>query len=188
MPSRKERIRELKQRAGELSAGKVESWTADDMPDEQALQFWSRVVAFEEGPFTTNFQQLTELGIDLPEPSSVTDDTLSATLWAVIHGLAQLRVCLEDTDHLSDRELYEWLWTDLLREEVPAAADEGAVGHAGPLMGGSEEATAIYLRYYADDTFRQNWLRDFPDTPLPPQQEPPHDRDRLLPRPGPDSR
>jgi hypothetical protein len=52
------------------------------------------------------------------------------------------------------------------------------------MLGGcSEEDNRLYLKYYADDASRKQWHRDFPDDPLPAHQDPPYDRDRLLPKP-----
>ena len=45
----------------------------------------------------------------------------------------------------------------------------------------------LYLKYYADEDWRQQWMADFPDYDLPAHENPPYDRDRHLPRPD-DSR
>ena len=41
----------------------------------------------------------------------------------------------------------------------------------------------LYLKYYADDDFRQTWQQDFPSDPIPKHEDPPYDRDGLLPKP-----
>jgi hypothetical protein len=51
------------------------------------------------------------------------------------------------------------------------------------LGGGSEEDNQLYLKYYADDDWRQHWHEDWPDDLIPAHQDPPYDRDRLLPKP-----
>lgn len=100
------RIEELKRRAEELSGDQMEMSILDDCPADVEEAFWKHVVDFEEGPFTTNFQQLEKAGVSLPAPDSLNDQELTAKLWEVIHKLALLRVFIEQTDHLSDRELY----------------------------------------------------------------------------------
>ena len=79
---------------------------------------------FENAPLIPDFQRLTDAGMDLPDPDAIDDDHLPAKLWEVIHGLARIRVFLMDTDHLSDRELYEVLWRRVLREEHEVVADD----------------------------------------------------------------
>ena len=181
---RDKRIEDLKRRAEELSGGQMEFGGLDDCPEETEEAFWKHVVEYEEAPWTTNFQQLESAGVSLPPPDALTDQELTAKLWEVIHKLALLRVFIEDTDHLSDRELYTNLWTDSLREEtvdLPPAANSAC--HIQLLSGGSEEDNWLYLKYYADDAWRQHWHEDFPDDPIPAHEDPPYDRDRLLPKP-----
>lgn len=36
---------------------------------------------------------------------------------------------------------------------------------------------------YADEMWRQEWLADFPDYVMPAHEDPPHERDRYLPKP-----
>ncbi|HET9838040.1 MAG TPA: hypothetical protein VFR84_07380, partial [Candidatus Angelobacter sp.] len=134
--------------------------------------------------WTTNFQQLENAGVALPAPDSLKDEELAAKLWEVIQKLALLHVFIEQTDHLSDRELYTELWTNSLREEskaMPMVA--GSAWHIQLLGSCSEEDMRLYLKFYADDDFRRHWHQDFPKDPIPPHEDPPYDRDRLLPKP-----
>ena len=139
--------------------------------------------AFMNGPTTTHFQMLLDAGIALPEPESLTDEQIGAKLWEVVHGLARLRAFLSQTDHLSDRELYSKLWHDTLREEEPAIDEIGFTTHLTLVSGGAKPETNTYLRYYADEGTRARWKREWPDDEMPPREQPPYDRDRLLPQP-----
>lgn len=177
------RIEELKSRAEELCDGPMQMSTQEDCPAEAEEAFWKYVVEYEEAPWTTHFHQLENAGVALPPSDSLNDPELTVKLWEVIHALALLRVFLDQTDHLTDRELYSHLWTDCLREEtklLPLSAN-GAC-HLPLLGSGSDEDNWLYLKYYADDDFRQVWQKDFPDDPIPAPEDPPYDRDRLLPK------
>jgi hypothetical protein len=71
-----------------------------------------------------------------------------------------------------------------LREEtkaLPLAANSAY--HIQMLGSCSEEDMLLYLKYYADDAFRRYWHKDFPKDPIPRHEDPPYDRDRLLPKP-----
>jgi hypothetical protein len=178
------RIDDLKRRAEELTGGQLEIGGLGDCPAEVEEGFWKYVVDYEEAPWTTNFQQLENAGVLLPSPDSLKDEEVTAKLWEIIQKLSLLQVFIEQTDHLSDRELYTHLWSDSLREEtkaLPLAANSAC--HIQLLSGGSDEDNLLYLKYYADDDFRRHWHQDFPGDPMPAHEDPPYDRDRLLPRP-----
>ena len=178
-----DRIRTLKARADELSGGQMKVAGLDDCPPDLEEEFWHSVVAYEEGPWTTNFRQLEDAGLSLPSPDSLTDEELAAKLWEVIHELALLHVFIEQTDHLSDRELYSHLWTHSLREETKPSLASNAACHIQILGGCNEEDIQLYLKYYADDAERRHWQADFPGDPIPAHEDPPYNRDRFLPKP-----
>jgi hypothetical protein len=181
---RDKRIEDLKHRAEELCGGQMKMDSLDDYPAEAEEAFWKQLVDYEEAPWTTNFHQLERAGVSLPPPDSLPDQQLTAKLWEVIHKLALLRVFIEQTDHLSDRELYTHLWIDSLREEtkaLPPAANSAY--HIQILGSGSEEDNELYLKYYAGDAERRHWHKDFPGDPIPAHEDPPYDRDRLMPKP-----
>jgi hypothetical protein len=151
--------------------------------DDEYREFVKKMELFENGPTTTNFAQLIAHGIQLPDPDSISDADIGAKLWEVIAGLSRLRVYLDQTDHLNDRDLYATLWRDVLRTDVPAIDEIGFNNHVGLLSPGSEEQTEVYLRYYADEDERKDWVKDSSDCDLPPHEDPPYHRDALLPRP-----
>lgn len=157
----------------------------DGCSPELAAQFWSSVVAYEQSPLTTHLQQLEEAGVELPAPESLDDRHLTAKLWEAIQALARMRVFISQTDHLSDRELYTLLWRELLREPVnDMPLDHNSAWHLDILGSGSEDDTHLYLKYYADDDWRQSWLAKFPADPMPEHEEPLYQRDHLLPTAG----
>lgn len=180
---KEDKIEALKRQAEELCGGQMKAGSMGDCPEEVEEEFWTHIVNYEKAPWTTNFQQLEDAGVSLPAPDSLTDEELTAKLWEVIQKLALLHVFIEETNHLSDRELYTHLWTDPLKEEtkaLPPAAN--AACHIQPLGGCSEEDNQLYLKYYADEAWRRQWHKDFPKDPIPEHEDPPYDRDRLLPK------
>ncbi len=182
---REKRIEELKRRAEELTGAEMKTGEIEPCPPEVEEGFWKHVVEYEEAPWTTHFQQLERAGVPLPAPETLNDQEVTAKLWEVINKLAQLRVFLEDTDHLSDRELYTTLWSDVLREETKdVLLDQDSACHIQLLSGGGDEDTQLYLKYFADEQWRKDWLEQFPDYPMPDPEDPPYDRDRLLPQPS----
>jgi hypothetical protein len=154
-----------------------------DAPAEATNAFLRHVHAVETGATTTTLlAELQRIGIDVPPPSELSDEALTARLWKIIHGLATLNVFLEFTDHLSDRALYERLHGEILPDEMdPLGTEEGAAWHISIIGGCSVEDNLVYLKYYADEGERRKWQADWPDGEIPAHEDLPYDRDRLLP-------
>ena len=176
------RIERMREELEELG-GEVIRSDDDDLPTEVEEKFLEHVLAWERASHVTYFDALEQAGKTFPPPEELDDAELTEQLWQLIHALALLRVYLHCTDHLNDRQLYEQLWHDCLREETvlfPENPDYGC--HLDLIGSGSEEDTMLYLQYYADDEWRQQWIEEFPDSQIPERVEPPFDRDRHLPQ------
>ena len=157
---------------------------SDECSPAEHEAFLKSIRDFETAPLSTQFEALEREGVELPSPDSMNDADLHAKLWEIIHALAKRDVYFYRTDHLSDRELYVHLWSDCLREETAIMpAGSGWINHLDILGGCSEQDIELSLRYYDDEETRQQWAKDFPDDVIPPHEDPPFQRDRLLPKP-----
>jgi hypothetical protein len=174
-------IEELKRQAEQM--GMAATWDSGTLSPQERERFWRNVVACETAPLTTLTRQLRDAGCELPEPESMTDDQLTVKLAEVIEALARVRVFLEFTDHMSDRDLYTRLLRHELPQEMPWLPVDSLSAWHLQFSSGSDEDTDAYLRYYADDDERRQWLVNFPDYVMPPHEELPYDRDRHLPSP-----
>src|SRR5678815_2042177 len=129
------------------------------------------------------FRLLENSGLKLLVPGSLTDDDLTPKLKETIERMSSLGAYLLHTNHLSDRELYEYLYNDGLREEAVLFPENPSYAYMIDLTGsGSEEDNQIYLKYYADAEHRIQWALDWPDDIIPDHEDPPFDRDRHLPQ------
>ena len=71
-------------------------------------------------------------------------------LWKIIEALDTLHVYLDQTDNLSDRELYTKLLRETLPEEMDALdGDDNSAWHIDMLGGCSPEDIALFLNYYS---------------------------------------
>lgn len=179
-----EKLLSLKQRAKELCGSAITGEESADLPIPVAIEFWEQVIAFEETPEVTLFDELQRAGVTLPSPDDLNDGQLRLKLWEVVYKLRDIRVFLESTDHLSDRELYDLMWRELLKDRVRLFPE--TICHLDVIGAMSERDQEIYLTYYADEDCRQFWKIQSPEYDLPPTQKPPYDRDRLLPKPDED--
>lgn len=124
---------------------------------------------------------LRERGIDVPDETNMNDEQLSAALWRVLSALTEIGVIISYTDHLTDRALYRRLVEDVLSEPAFLMPDDPGSFHCYDMVGdGGEDDNATFLSYYATDEERADWIKDFPDPPLPPKKAKVADRDRLL--------
>lgn len=105
------------------------------------------MLAFESAPIDTDLARLESIGIVMPDPDRLDDQALHTKLWQVIGALAAYSSFLHHTDHLSDRELYHALWSDVFREEK-AMFPPGSewLNHIDLIGGGNELDIDIGLR------------------------------------------
>ncbi|HEV7504014.1 MAG TPA: hypothetical protein VGS07_03815 [Thermoanaerobaculia bacterium] len=152
-------------------------------PDDLEMDFLDYVAAFESEVPKDLSVVLPKSGVALPPPDELSDSELSAKLWEVINMLSLLGTFLHNTNHLSDRELYTDLWTEILREPMVLMPGNAAFAcHIDMVGSGSEEHNNLYMKYYADEKTRRRWQKDWPDDVLPDPEKTPYDRDRLLPQ------
>ena len=155
------RIERMKRELEELAGGPMISGSFGDVPPELEEIFLERACEFEKAELDTNFNRLVQRGIEMVPPAELDDSNLHAKLQEVLQALAEMRCFLHDTDHLSDRELYTWMWTDGLREETPDMAQLGGAWHTSPIGSCTEENIAVHLTYYANKKERRRWKKNF---------------------------
>jgi hypothetical protein len=73
--------------------------------------------ALESAPPASVMDELELRGGAFPPPDELTDAALTGMLWRMLRSLACMGTFVRSTDHLSDRQLYERLWRDTLRDE-----------------------------------------------------------------------
>ena len=179
----KTRIEELKQKIREATGQSPAFGTAPDCPPEIEETFLERVLAFETSPKRTLFDVLGDFRIVAPPPKDLKDKQLTPRLWEVINALLLRDIVICNTDHLSDRELYEQLWNDTLREEFVICPPEleYILRIDMTRTRAEDQGIPIYLKYYASDEQRKSYAQTYPDRPLPKHVEPPRRRDHLIP-------
>ena len=62
--------------------------------------------------------------------------------------------------------------------------DEFSAYHIDLIGSGSEEHIYLWMKCYADEKTRRQWMKDWPVYEMPEHEDPPYDRDRYLPGPG----
>lgn len=144
----------------------------------------ARLVVGGSSHATLPLHFLKRCGFEVAPPDKVSDEELPAALWRVIWVMGLLRLLLDYTDHMTDRELYTFLYEDALKE--PTAFMPGQEYppnyHIEPLGGCSEEDNRKMLAYYHDrmDKAFYDDLASYYDEPVE-KLERPADRDRFLP-------
>ena len=127
--------------------------------------------------------QLQKTGGTLLPPAELTDETLTAKLWELLHNLAIQGFYVSHSDHLNDREVYTELWTHGLRNEalLPGKCKTGGWFH--DFLGSwGEDEMQLWLRYYASDADRAKHGKEWPKDTMPPKEKPPFNRDWRLPK------
>ncbi len=181
---RRRHIAEMGERLERHFGHRTSPVVAPDDNSESAERFLEQILAMEGVDQIPLFDVLASKGISMPPARELDDAQVSAKLWEVIREMALFGHYLTSTDHLSDRELYELLWNETLRDPTSILpSDPYFCCHIDLLGGWSEEDTQIYLKYYAEQEERERWSEEWPEIPIPPHEDPPYDRDRHLPEP-----
>ena len=179
-PDQEQRIAKLREEIKKLGGNTM---SIEDMPADMEEEFLRHVLEYETAEPISLFRLLENSGLKLLAPGSLTDDDLTPKLKETVERMSSLGAYLLHTNHLSDRELYEYLYNDGLREEAVLFPENPSYAYMIDLTGsGSEEDNQIYLKYYADAEHRIQWALDWPDDIIPDHENPPFDRDRHLPQ------
>jgi hypothetical protein len=179
-PNQEERIARLRQEVEKLGGNAL---SLESMPADMEEEFLRHVLEYENAEAISLLQLLENSGLEVVPPDQLEHETLRVKLKEMIDRMASLGAYLLHTDHLSDRGLYEYLYHDGLREEAVLFPENPSYAYMIDLVGsGSEEDNQIFLKYYADEKYREQWATDWPDDRLPEREAPPFDRDRFLPQ------
>ena len=179
-PDQEERIAKLRKELEKLGGSAL---SLEQMPADMEEEFLRHVLEYETAAPISLMSLLANAGLEVQAPEQLDKDTLRIKLKEIIERMASLGAYLLHTNHLADRELYEYLYNDALREEVVLFPENPSYAYMIDLTGsGGDEDNQIYLKYYADEEHRRQWAHDWPDDPLPDHEDPPFDRDRFLPQ------
>ena len=179
-PDQEQRIAKLRQELEKLGGSAM---SLEAMPADMEEEFLRQVLEYETAEPITLFRLLENCGVEIPTPDQLDDAALAAKLNEIVERMASLGAYVLHTNHLTDRELYNYLYVDGLREEAVLFPENPSYAYLIDLTGsGSDTDNQLYLRYYADEEHRRRWAHDWPDDPMPEHEDPPFDRDRYLPQ------
>jgi len=179
-PDQEKRIARLRAELEKLGGS---THSLQSMPADLEEEFLRQVLEYETAEPISLFCLLENDGLDLPVPEDLDDAAVKNKLKEISEQMAALGAYLLHTDHLSDRELYHYLYADGLREEAVLFPENASYAYMIDLTGsGSDEDNQVYLKYYADEQQRQRWAQDWPDDVIPDHEDPPFDRDAFLPK------
>lgn len=154
-----------------------------EMPADLEEAFLKHILEYEQAQPISLFQILENAGLTVPAPDDLDDTALMARLWEVIERLSSLGAYLSNTNHLRDRELYEYLYHDGLREEAILFPEDPTYVYMLDILGsGGEDDHQLYLKFYADEEYRTQWRLSWPNDAIPEHEDPPFDRDAKLPK------
>jgi hypothetical protein len=179
-PSQEERIAKLRAELEKLGGTAMQ---LVEMPADLEEEFLRQVLEYETTEPISLFRLLENSGLSIPAPETLDNNALRTKLQEIIERMASMGAYLLHTNHLSDRELYDYLYCDGLREEAVLFPENPSYAYIIDLTGsGSDEDNQTYLKYYADEEHRLQWAHDWPDDPMPDHEDPPFDRDQFLPQ------
>ncbi len=142
------------------------------MPTPKENEFLASMLAWERAPVLP-IGQWFQPELVLPRPDTLSDEQLNAQLWKTIQKLYDIRIVLDFTDHLSDRQVYTLIYRDILPSPEKKIDLPKNFLHWHCLDDTDEPET--WLRYYASKQERSDWFAET-GLPLPRSQRPPFPR------------
>lgn len=144
----------------------------EGMPTHRENEFLASMLEWERAPMVP-IRDWFDPPLALPSPDALEPEQLSALLASTVEALFGLRVVLDFTDHLTDRQLYTIIYRDILPSyEKKIDRRESYLHWDCANIEGDPDA---WLRYYATHEERETW-RDETGGDLPPSEEPPYAR------------
>lgn len=179
-PDQDERLAKLRKELEKLGGSAI---SLESMPADMEEEFLRQVLEYETAEPISLFRLLENSGLEIPPPDQLDEPSLAAKLKEIVERMATLGAYLLHTNHLTDRELYNYLYVDGLREEAVLFPENPGYAFMIDMTGsGSDTDNQIYLKHYADEEHRKRWAQDWPEDPMPEHEDPPFDRDRFLPQ------
>jgi len=143
------------------------------LPTSAENEFLASMLAWERAPVVP-IGQWCDPEIVLPHPDSLSQEQLHQLMWETIHKLYELRIILDFTDHLTDRQLYTIIYRDIL----PSAEKKIDIPRNNYLhwdCANITDDTETWLRYYASEKERRDWAEETGEA-LPMAEDPPYRR------------
>ena len=138
-PNQEQRIAKLREEIKQLGG---DTMSLENMPADLEEEFLRHVLEYETAEPISLFRLLENSGLEMPSPGELTDEIVTMKLTETIERMASLGAYLLHTDHLSDRSLYEYLYSD--------EADEGEDETISRIVGGGEAALAHEMGHGVD--------------------------------------
>ena len=113
-PSQEERIIKLRQ---ELEKHGGEVFPVADLSPDLEEEILRKMLAADNADPISLWDLLTRDGVEIPAPDQLNANSLAAKLKEIIDHMASHKVYLSGTNHLSDRQLYEHLYSDTLPDK-----------------------------------------------------------------------
>ena len=182
-PDQEERIKNLRAEVKKL-IGDERMFLLDNLPPNLSAdveeRFLQNVIRYHEREPISVIELLANAGYEFVSSHKLDDKTLAVRLKEVIERISNYGVYVLQTNHLSDRELYEFL-SKCLAEEVELFPEDPGSAYIINLIGDTAKDLQTYLKYYATRFERKQFARQF-NVPVPEHKDPPFDRDRFLPK------
>lgn len=148
----------------------------------EAVRAW--IEQLEDAPVTTWKEELSVRGFDYEWCSTDSDLQISEKLWSLLDALAGMRIFVTNTDHLSERQLYELLTTIYIERSVAQIPMDHYMACIIDIVGSDiDENPGDWLRYYASSRERMEWAKQNAGKYLPAVEKLPYSREDRLPSP-----